>query len=443
MARATTLNELQKVLDPRPLVFSKDSTDQAANRDFHVPLPEETRGPFKVPGPIAQLEQKLLSGTRETKVFLSGHIGSGKSTELNRLMEKPEIVQRFTVVPLRFEEQEWAILDSSQVLFRIAGALYDAHKDKLGALGDGLKKKLKLLDERIYGKSGIDVGDGSASLEVNAFMFKVRKDVKLSEKVRRQFREFGETNQSFLQDLLSEIVEGIEAALALDPVARHELLVIVDDLDKLRTPEQHADIFDKNLGALLSPPLRILYTVPTAVRFADDVRAEIRHNSEILFPIRVLRKSPELWDPEKAFIDERIDFFNHIVEQRADVSLIDRDAIRLAAIYAGGVLRQFFRLLRAGVVLAMYNRLPKVDGMVMRYAVDEDRRKESVGMYESDYDALLHVHQTNTLRNADDQRYLALSRVIEAFNGTVWFEANPVFWSVLEDHAISVKARRA
>ncbi len=51
-----------------------------------------------------------------------------------------------------------------------------------------------------------------------------------------------------------------------------------------------------------------------------------------------------------------------------------------------------------------------------------------------DYATLIHVHHTNGLPAAADRRYLALSRVIECFNGTVWFEANPILWEVLKEH---------
>lgn len=438
MAGVTTLDEARKVLDPRPLDFSGKSTDKATNPAFHVELPEEVRGSIKLPGPLAQLEQRLLNGTRDTKLFLSGHVGSGKSTELNRLMVKTEIKERFSVVPLRFEEQEWATLDSAQVLFRIAGELFQSFKDKLEKSGDKLKKKLAILNDRVYSPAGVRATEGSAGIEISAFFIKFKQDLKLSEKIRRGFREFGDTNENFLQDLLEDLVEDIENALVATDEP-YELLVVVDDLDKLRTAEQHNDIFGTNLAALLAPPLRILFTVPTAVRFGDDVRAEIRHNCESLYPVRVLDKASHSWNPEDAYRGDRIDFFHHVVDQRVDAALIDREAIRLAAIYSGGVLRDFFRLMREGVSLAIYNRLPKLDHVVMRYAIDEERRRESIGMYEPDYDALVHVHQTNKLRTADDRRLLALSRVIEGFNGTVWFEANPVFWSVLEEHVKSMQ----
>ena len=122
------------------------------------------------------------------------------------------------------------------------------------------------------------------------------------------------------------------------------------------------------------------------------------------------------------------------MDRRVGKGLVEPDAIRIAAIYSGGVLRDFFRLLRAGILLALYNDMPTVDGVAMGYAIAEERRHESIGLYGPDYQALIHVHQTNDLPSVGDRRYLALSRVIESFNGTVWFDASPILWQALEDH---------
>ena len=39
------------------------------------------------------------------------------------------------------------------------------------------------------------------------------------------------------------------------------------------------------------------------------------------------------------------------------------------------------------------------------------------------------VHRTNELRTQEDRRYLDTSRVLECYNGSVWFEASPLLWS--------------
>lgn len=438
MARAKTLEQATRFLDPKPLDFSKRSPqgeDEATDRAFYAPLPGmKGADGFKLPPRIEKMKGRLLSGTRNTKVFLSGHVGSGKSTELSRLMMEREIKDRFDVVPVVFEEQEWATLDSSQLLFRIAATLYTAYKDRLPKAKDSTwKKKLALLNERIFEPMGVQAKEGSLALEFDLVIFKLKQDLKFSEKARQQFREHGETHRSVLQDFIEALVDDIENALA-EQEGPNELLLVVDDLDKLRTIEQHADVFDTNLPAILAPPVRILFTVPTAVRFADGVRAEIRQNAEDLFPVRVLKRAPETWDPEAAYTDEKIDFFHKVVGQRIEPDLILPDAIRLAAIYSGGVLRDFLRLLREGVMLALYNDLQVLDGVAMRYAIEEERRRESIGLYTPDYEALVHIHRHNALRTVEDKRYLALARVLEFWNGKVLFDAHPLLWFAISDY---------
>ncbi|KYF58115.1 hypothetical protein BE08_15705 [Sorangium cellulosum] len=436
MPRATTLEQARKVLDPRPLDFRETNPQGAkvaSNPEFYTPPPARRgrEGNFKLPGPIEKLRQRLLSGTRDTKLFLSGHVGSGKSTELSRLAVDPQIRERFSVLMLRFEEQEWATLDASQVLFRLAGALFESHKAQLSE-EKRWKKVVAELNDRIFQPMGIQGKEGSSSLEFDLVVVKLKQELKLSDKARRQFRAFGETQQSLLQDFLAALVDDIENALSLDE-GPSELLVMVDDLDKVRGVEAQKEIFDTNLNALLAPPLRVVYTLPTGVPFGES-RADIRQNVEHLFPVRVLGRAPGTFKPEDAFLDERMGFFHELVRQRVDPDLIEPQVVRLAAMYSGGVLRDFLRMLREGVQMATYNDQPVLDTIAMTYALNDARLKESVGLYGPDYEALAHAHRTNELRSAEDRRYLDLSRIIESFNGSAWFDAHPLLWKLLEEH---------
>jgi len=432
--RAETLEQARKLLDPRPLDFTKPNpvgTDAASDPSFYLEVPERYEGSFKLPGPTENIRQKLLTGSPDAKVFLSGHVGSGKSTELSRLAVDDEIRARFDVLTLRFEEQEWATLDSSQVLFRLAGALFGRHK---ALLSDNARiaKALKDINQRLF-DAGIKVEDATVGLELDLVVLKLKQDLKLSEGARKRFRDFGETQQSILQDLLRLMNEEIEEGLSKGE-GPSEILVIVDDLDKVRGAAEQSEIFDKNLNALLVPPFRVVYTLPTGVFFGQN-HGDVRYNVEHLYPVRVLTKAGAHFDPEKAYTDERQGFFDALVASRVEKGLLTTDAIHLATVYAGGVLREFFRLLREGIRIATYNRLDVVDAPVMRYALKDAMLRESVGLYAPDYDALLHVHQRNALRSVEDRRYLDLSRALECYNAAVWFEVNPLLWHLLERHA--------
>ena len=438
MQRAQTLDEARKALDPRPLLFKGEEPvkgDRAASDPgFYTEPPAQKKGNCNLPSPVENIRQRLLTGPDDTKLFLCGHVGSGKSTELNRLAVDSEITSMFSVVMLRFEEQEWATLDSSQVLFRIAGAIYVQFKQLL-AKGENseLQKALGELNDRLVGVTGLRATEGSIGVELDLVVFKVKQELKLSEKARRIFREFGETQQTLLQDVLQKLVDAVENALSTtdDPP---RLLVLADDMDKVRGVEQQKEMFDKNLAALTSPQLRIVYTLPTGVYFGEN-RADVRQNVEYLYPVRVLNKASGSFNPEDAYTPERIGFFETLVDHRVKEDLISLDATRLAAIYSGGVLRDFFHLLREGIRLARYNKLDVLDAELMRYAIDDARLRESAGLYAPDYEALSFVHKTNELRTVDDRRYLDTSRVLECYNGSVWFETTPLLWQLIEKRA--------
>lgn len=436
MPRAKTLDEARKLLDPRPLDFALETPPEgatsASDPSFYTEPPPQRRGNRNLPSAVENIRQRLLTGTHDTKLFLCGHVGSGKSTELNRLAAHDEIRAEFSVVMLRFEEQEWATLDSSQVLFRIAGAIYARFKRLLQRRDDGeLNKALRELNDRLFQATGLRATEGSVGLELDLLVFKLRQELKLSEKARRVFRDFGENEQTLLQDVLRRMIEVVEGTLgeAGDPP---QLLVLADDLDKVRGPEQQKEMFDQNLAALTTPPLRIVFTLPTGVYFGEN-RADVRRNVEYLYPVRVLDKAPCTFDPEQAYNGERFGFFDTLVHHRVEENLIAPEAIRLAAIYAGGVLRDFFHLLREGIRLARYNGLDVLDEEMMRYAVDDARFRESAGLYAPDYEALAFVHDTNELRTEADRRYLDTSRALECYNGAVWFEAAPVLWKLLQN----------
>jgi hypothetical protein len=435
MPRATTLDEAYKLLDPRPLVFKEDGPGRAASDpEFYTEPPPQRKDDTNLPSPVENIRQRLLTGAHDTKLFLCGHVGSGKSTELNRLVMHPEIRSEFSVVMLRFEDQEWATLDSSQVLFRIAGAIYTKFKPLLKKKDDGdLDRALRELNDRLFEATGLRATEGSTAVEFDLLVVKVKQELKLSDKKRTLFRAFGETQQSLLQDVLARLVDVVENALAEteDPP---RLLVLADDMDKVRGQEQQQEMFDKNLSALMTPPVRILYTLPTGVYFGDT-RADVRRNVEYLYPVRVLNKSPVTFKPEDAYNGDRIGFFETLVHHRVADGLITREAIRLGALYSGGVLREFFHLLREGIRLSRYNKLDVLDEVLMRYAIDDARLRDSAGLYAPDYEALAYVHKHNDLRTQGDRRYLDTSRVLECYNGSVWFETSPLLWQLLGERA--------
>src|SRR5262249_39256319 len=157
-----------------------------------------------------------------------------------------------------------------------------------------------------------------------------------------------------------------------------------DDLDKVRGPDEQKDIFEKNLNALLAPPLRALFTLPTGVSFGGS-RADVRRRAVHLYPLRVLKRAPGTFDPGLTYVPDCFDFFRDLLHHRIAPGLFDEEALRLGIIYSCGVVRDLFHLLKEGIVFAQYNGFDRVDAISMRAAIREVRFNESAGLYTPDF----------------------------------------------------------
>src|SRR5580692_1997364 len=102
--RAKSLDDARDVLELSPLDFLGGGRDEpASDPAFYVePPPRDDVGDgLPGPGPEQRLRDDLLGRRLPTSLFLSGHVGSGKSTQINKLAADDAIRGAFSVVLLR------------------------------------------------------------------------------------------------------------------------------------------------------------------------------------------------------------------------------------------------------------------------------------------------------------------------------------------------------
>lgn len=426
---AKTLDEALDVLDVVPLDFTGKPSSPGSDPAFYTELPPPDHADLPGAGLAERLRRSLL-GRSSPKVFLAGHVGSGKSTQINLLATDARLQEAFSVIPLRLEPHLAPFLDAAQLLFLMAGAIFGfGSRQDLLKEGARWERILLDLDTRLNGDAGIIAREGKLTAQFDLFFVKIGGELQLSERRRKQFRELGETQETLFLDLLSALTLDIEETLVARGSHR-SVLVLIDDLDKVSRAEQQKNIYDTNLGALLRVPFGVLYTVPTGVALGSS-RPELRRTIEHLYPIRVLDKAPHGYEPERAFIPGSDVFFRDMLHHRVEPGLFDEEAIRLAAIHAGGVFREYFRLLRSAADLAQYHKLDRVDGRVLRAAVRDARLRESAGLLLPDMTALLTIHEKHALGGDEQRRYLDEGRVLECYNDQVWYEVNPLLWPVI------------
>ena len=431
---ARNLDDILRFLDISPLRFEEDADEPMDEvidgRLRYVPRPGIHRPAGKRPLRVMdKVKTRLLKGRADAKIFLSGHVGSGKSTELARLVADADVRDRFFVISFRFEEEEWAYLDSAQILFRVAAELFKTGLDNDLLKEESRWKKLLLqVDEKVGGPSGVSVSEGSLGAEWNLFFVKLKQELKLSDHRRRQFRSFGETDQTLIQDLIVALLDDLELGLAERGDGR-SLLMVIDDLDKVRDKEGIEEIFERNVNALLQPPLRMLGTLPGSVAFSPR-SSRLRDCTEHLRPVQVLSRT-ESGELEDAFDRRELDFFQAVLDRRVAKGLVGNGALDMAVLYSGGVLRDLFHLLREAALRAAFDGLDQVSAEVMEEAVQDARIKWSAGIYPEDRKALAAIRQSRELASPEQTRYLDISWVLECYNGELWYDVNPLLWKLL------------
>ena len=426
---ATTLRQAWHVLNPVPLDFANQPELASALYIPHAARLDQESG-MAVSSPSKELSRALLNSTSEMKAFLSGHVGSGKSTELRKVAANDEIRAKFFPIMMEIEGGYWDTLDIGQLLFLMACTMYEyGNREGLLKHREIWKEPFRAMVESFVGPSGVQAREGAVGLEFDLIFVKLKQELKLEERRREQFRELGQTKMSVLSRLLLGLSTDIEVSAAEMGDPRDPLLFI-DDLDKVREPKAQEATFRAKPGMFFEPPVRVVYTVPTGVAF-NDCPKNIRDQLVHLYPPPTLIKASNSYNPEEAANDVGILFLQTVLRTRVGPNLIDPAAARLAAIYSGGMLRNFFWLLRTALDVADDNDRNKVDEAVMRVAIKSARLRESMPLHKEHYETLAEVHRTNFLAHGDAE-YLDQSWVFECFNDKVWYEANPLLWKVLD-----------
>ncbi|MEZ4309541.1 MAG: AAA family ATPase [Polyangiaceae bacterium] len=397
--------------------------------------------------PLARLRAQILRSIDTERFFLSGHIGSGKSTELRRMLADPALQQRFYVIAFDIEPANRPSLTSYQLLFLIAAELYRRASED-DALTTFTKKErwqslLSRMDKALYGPKGISVKGGKLGIQFDLFFLKLQQDLSVDQGRRTEFRKLAETEGSILVDLINHLADDIENALATAGLP-DRLLIAIDDLDKLLREEQLHEIFDTNLGAFLAPRVPVLATVPPSITFGGPGSAlgqKVTH----LRPVQVLRKSNgqdprgngqdtkgRVQAPMSAADPHGVDMMRRILAARVDPALFDGEVVNEAAVYSGGVIRDFFYLLRQAAIVAadLYGE-SKVGSVAFSDVLVEETNNLARMLYATDREALREVRKTHSLTGPGQLDYMRQSIVLEYNHDGIWWEVAPRLWEWL------------
>lgn len=375
----------------------------------------------------------LLNNRGNTKVLFTGQIGSGKSMELRRLAEEPEIKQKFEVVRFSVLDKLNDAIDNdiNHVLLAMASELVD-HVVKMGYHELGKWDKADRATTEIRGWLELLVRDPKPKLpdEFDQMTMKLKTElaewsVRLrSESERRD--EVSKLEVRQLQLLVTMFLRWIEDA------SDRKVMLIVDDGDKLHTEISLQSIFVRGIRTLTELPCKMILTYPFQLAFREDFVAPPEVLREQLFNIKVIKRS----EPQLLLEGART-FFRSLLDRLVDpaTNLIDPAVIDEAARLSAGVPREFVRLLQKGAETAATDGSLRVDPRIFTAAIANYRRSDMISRTRlgDTPTALMRVRLTKAVRHAVDLRLLRGNLLVEYVNETPWYDVNPLLATYVDD----------
>ncbi len=329
-----------------------DDFVKAYNNFDSQPLHGEQLEKFYVDDFTKELTEQITTTIRITerfkKMLIIGHRGCGKSTILNKVAE--DLKNEYHMVNFSAADV-LNLMDVEPVDILLATYLQVLSSVKEEPKFSDLLKRFNDLME-IFKKKIHQEEDGINLLKTVSFKFTVEPESRAV--IRRELLNQIEA----LQDNLSKACEEIRNNKEKD------VLVIIDDLDKLET-ESAEKIFFENSCLLTLPQVKIAYTFPLDAYYCDAyIRISDRYAAQFIPVVN-------LFTPEKNYLASSNRALAKLILRRIDRELVSDDALKYMIDMSGGLLRDLVKFMQDACKLALVDKKSVIDRNLAEEAVSE------------------------------------------------------------------------
>lgn len=409
---ATNLDDAYRVCDPDEPLSATDPR--------YVDL-SAARGTLNISSAIAR-KIRRCTGNSFHQQLLTGHRGSGKSTELLRLQAALE-KQDFFVIYFDVEELlDLGDLNYLDVLLCIAKEIernlrenrISLNADLIRDLEDWFKEKIIEKQEN-HELSGNLKTAGEADVKIPfiaRLLASFTAEIKTASSRRSITREVLEREQAVFIEKLNALI--LDARNKVQQAGRQDLVLIVDGLEKTQYrlmsdgQSTHAHLFVHHAEQLKAPCCHIIYTTPIFLVFS----ANLGNDFDVLV-MPMVKTDKEGVDRLRETIGKRLDI--HQVFQSP--GLID-ELIKLS----GGVMRDLMRLIR----FATETDQAKITQIEVDYAKQTLIREYDRLVRDNEIEQMRWVSSNQRVQGDDAYtRMLNLRIILEYQNGERWADLHP------------------
>ncbi len=419
---------------------------QACNPD--QPLgPDDSRyvdlNPARCEANMAKTIGRAIRGCGQTEFLhklVTGHRGSGKTTELLRVKETLERDGSFVVYVDIEKMLDLGDINYKDVLLVIVQALGDSLEEKkikvdallLQEIEDWFSQKVLVSTEE-----DSDNRTASAGLEISGtlpflakLLGKATAEIKSASANRKEIRKNLDQDLSRFLSLLQKFV--LSARMAVQAKGKANLVVIVDGLEKAirrdaseKKPSTHVEIFMHHADQLKISECHVIYTAPMSLVYEAHI-GDAWPDEYYLIPMIKLRdRNNKDWQKGRNALWE-------VVRKRVDVDAVFEtpDTIEDFISLSGGAVRDLLRLFRRAYTYASGDR---IDRKVGQKAIAAYLRDESRLIPEKGRTVLQDVADKKDMPSNSSSVDLLHNRLIHEYqNGERWADVHPAVKYLLD-----------
>ncbi len=381
-----------------------------------------------------RLEDEILAMEADGKLIFTGHRGCGKSTLLNQLARNLRQQNLFVASFSIADMVEMSDVNHINILYSIALKLLSQATKRQVPIPEGTKNALLNWFSQTKSRTYSEQLKQELSAGVNIFDFftgKLQKEGAFREEIKETYER-----------RVSELSQQIDRiAIAIQSTTKKEVLVIIDDLDKLDLAVVES-IFQDNIKALFSPNIRVVFTIPIAVVREPRLLATLESESRIsLLSVTKFFTQDVAHQPEAEPIEKNVQMLQRVLEKRIAADLVEGDILRQIVLLSGGVLRELVRLGQECCRECMLElRLNpevtdlKINAEILTAAVKSLRNQFARPLGSNLYGLLVETYKQFTPPDAKSDAFLEMLHglyVLEYENDDLWYDLHPLVADLL------------
>jgi len=420
-----------------------DFLDAYANTNYLRPLHGEMLDLFYVSRTNSELRSllgELAAGVKSnpasnTKFLFVGHTGCGKSTELSKLVNIIETgsdgkstryrVLQKKLLPIQYSISEVVGLYNIEFVDLALSIILGIYKkmERLGHTLDDTAAR-RVYDWLYQGDTTGFGGDTDTNhLGVGSLIRLIDVRLKSEGSVRDEIRA---RIRRYIPELIGLINQTIDNVAA---VTQKNVLLIIDDLDKIQPLDAALNVFREHVKSLTSFNCFVIYTAPISLLYDTNSKHVGQFLETHYMPMFKVRRKNGTPEPPSS---PDVTTLREIIFRRVHPDLFEDSVVEEAIEMTGGILRELIRVIRGCCVYCHEYENGKISHQIIQMQKGKLKSEYYRMLEHTDYRQLKKVSRTKSRADVD-MRHLESLCVLYYPNGKGWFDVHPVVTELLSE----------